>query len=88
MNIKPAKEIRENYDRIAEECRESGEPVILTKNGRAELVAMDVASYERRQQELVARMLVLESYADVLAGAHLYTQKEVEEELDKVIAEA
>lgn len=34
MIIKPSAAIRQNYNEISELCRESGEPVYLTKNGQ------------------------------------------------------
>ena len=33
MNIRPSAAIRQNYNEIANLCRETGEPVYLTKNG-------------------------------------------------------
>ncbi len=33
INIKPSASIRNNYNEISSLCKESGEPVYLTKNG-------------------------------------------------------
>ena len=33
MNIRPSAAIRQNYNEIADLCRETGEPIFLTKNG-------------------------------------------------------
>ena len=52
MNIKASASIRNNYNEIAKLCKESGEPVYLTKNGEGDLVVMDIAAFERRQKEL------------------------------------
>ena len=33
MNIRPSAAIRQNYNEIADLCRETAEPIFLTKNG-------------------------------------------------------
>ena len=40
MNIRPSAAIRQNYNEIADLCRETGEPIFLTKNGEGDLVVM------------------------------------------------
>ena len=36
MNIRPSAAIRQNYNEIADLCRETAEPIFLTKNGAGE----------------------------------------------------
>lgn len=52
MHIKASASIRSNYNEIAKLCKESGEPVYLTKNGEGDLVVMDITAFERRAKEL------------------------------------
>lgn len=52
MYIKASASIRSNYNQIAKLCKETGEPVYLTKNGEGDLVVMDIAAFERREKEL------------------------------------
>ena len=52
MHIKASAAIRSNYNEISKLCKESGEPVYLTKNGEGDLVVMDIVSFERRAKEL------------------------------------
>ncbi|HAH96637.1 MAG TPA: prevent-host-death protein, partial [Firmicutes bacterium] len=47
MLIKPSASIRQNYNEIANLCRETGEPVYLTKNGEGDLVVMDIEAFAR-----------------------------------------
>lgn len=49
MNIKPSAAIRKNYNQISDLCRQTGEPVCLTKNGAGDLVVTDVESFARRE---------------------------------------
>ena len=60
------------YDDVVRKCRESGEPIFLTKNGKIELVVMDIAFFEKREQELRAQQLVLETFASRLAKVKDY----------------
>ena len=45
MNIRPSAAIRQNYNEIADLCRETAEPIFLTKNGEGDLVVMDIVVY-------------------------------------------
>ena len=79
MIILPFAEIRLNYNDVVNKCKETGEPVYLTKNGQGELVVMDIASFEKREQEFRAQQLILEAYAARLAGEKDYSLKESKE---------
>ena len=85
MTIMASAEIRTNYNAVIEECRQTGEPVYLTKNGQGEAVVMDIASFERREQILRAQQMVLEAYIDNLSGAKTFTTDEVRAMMDELI---
>lgn len=87
MTIIASADIRLNYNSVVEKCRESGEPVYLTKNGQGELVVMDIASFEKREQELALRQSLLEAYAADLAGERRFSNNEAFELVDKMLAE-
>ena len=88
MTILASAEIRLNYNNVVEKCKETREPIYLTKNGQGELVVMDIESFEKREQELKAQQLVLEAYASRLSGDKDYSQKEAMSIIDKMISEA
>ena len=52
VNIKASASIRSNYNEISKLCKETGEPVYLTKNGEGDLVVMDITAFEKRAKEL------------------------------------
>ena len=52
MNIRPSAAIRQNYNEIADLCRETAEPIFLTKNGEGDLVVMDIETGQRRRPTL------------------------------------
>lgn len=58
--IKPSAAIRQNYTEIAALCKETGEPVFLTKNGEGDLVVMDIAAYDQREKQLELREKLIE----------------------------
>ena len=78
-------DIRLKYNEVVEKCRESGEPIYLTKNGQGELVVMDIESFEKREQELQAQQLVLESFAARLAGEKDYSLEESKKLINNMI---
>ena len=88
MTILPSADIRLNYNKVVNKCKETGEPIYLTKNGQGELVVMDIDSFEKREQELKVQQLVLESYASRLSGDKDYTLEETMKIIDQMIAEA
>ena len=78
-------DIRLKYNDVVEKCRETGEPIYLTKNGQGELVVMDIESFEKREQELRAQQMVLESFAARLAGEKDYSFEESKALINKII---
>ncbi len=58
--IKPSASIRQNYNEISNLCKETQEPVFLTKNGEGDLVVMDILAYDQREKQLVLREKLLE----------------------------
>lgn len=88
MNIRPSAAIRQNYNEIADLCRETEEPVYLTKNGEGDLVVMDMETFTRREKMLTLREELLSVEEDRLAGRAGCSPEELNAFLDSVIAEA
>ena len=86
MTIMASADIRLKYNEVVEKCRESGEPIYLTKNGQGELVVMDIATFEKREQEFRAQQLVLEALAARLAGEKDYSLAESKNLINSLIA--
>lgn len=87
MQIKPSASIRQNYNEIASLCKESGEPVYLTKNGEGDLVVMDIEAFTRREKMLKLREELLSVEEDRLAGRTGVSPDELESYLDSIIDE-
>ena len=87
MNIRPSAAIRQNYNEIADLCRETAEPIFLTKNGEGDLVVMDIETYNRREKMIQLREELLSIEEDRIAGKSGCSLDELDAYLDEVIAE-
>jgi len=85
--IKASASIRSNYNDISKLCKETGEPVYLTKNGEGDLVVMDITSFERRAKELKLAENLWEVRTARLNGAKGHSIEEVRNVLTKTIEE-
>ena len=63
-DIQPLTDFKRNTTELLRQMKETGEPIVLTINGRAELVVQDAGSYQRLL-ELVDR---LEAIAGIRRG--------------------
>ena len=66
MKIMSSADIRQRYNDVVSQCRDSGEPVYLTKNGQGELVVMDIDSFEKREQELRPLRHINDSFQKII----------------------
>ncbi len=87
MNIKPSTAIRKNYNQISDLCRQTGEPVYLTKNGEGDLVVMDVESFTRRESLIKLKEKLMQSEIDIQKG-RTYSVEETVDAMRKAVAEA
>jgi PHD/YefM family antitoxin component YafN of YafNO toxin-antitoxin module len=87
MYIKPSAVIRKNYNEISILCKESGEPVYLTKNGEGDLVVMDITAFTRRESMLRLRENLVAIEEDRLAGKKGFSIDDIDEMMKKTIGE-
>ena len=78
MNIRPSAAIRQNYNEIADLCRETAEPIFLTKN----------ETYNRREKMLKLREELLSVEEDRMRGSEGYSVDEVTSMMRSAIKEA
>lgn len=88
INIKPSAAIRNNYNEISKLCRETGEPVYLTKNGEGDLVVMDIESFSERENMLKLREELIKVEEGRLDGAKGFTIEETVERMKTTIIQA
>ena len=66
--FKPISYLKSHAASIADDIAESGEPLLITQNGEAMLVVMDVYTYERQQETLALLKLLSLGQRDIAAG--------------------
>ena len=87
MNIRPSAAIRQNYNEIAQLCRQTQNPVYLTKNGEGDLVVMELESFTHREKMLQLRENLIAVEEDRLMGRKGCTVEELDSFLDGVLNE-
>ena len=81
MNLKPSTALRNDYQQIATLAKASGEPIIITNKGEADLIVMSVEAYEEREKMLAHRASILEAEFSRLSGAPALSVDEVRNRL-------
>ena len=66
--IQSSTDLRNNYNDISTFCRESREPVFITKNGQGDMAVMSMEVYEMLNGKLELYNLLDEGRAAAIAG--------------------
>jgi len=80
--IKPISYLKSHAAEIVKDISESQEPMLITQNGEAKLVVMDVRSYEQQEETLALLKILAMGSRDIEHGRY----RDVEElfaELDQ-----
>ena len=85
MMIKPSTCLRNEYNDIADFCKQQNQPVFLTKNGEGDLVVMSMEHYAYREEMLDLREKLLEAEAQRITGAKTYWLDEINAKLEDII---
>ena len=67
-SIRPSADLRNNYNTISKQCRENGEAVIITVNGRGDTVTISYEEYKAMKARLELFEILAASEEDVQAG--------------------
>jgi PHD/YefM family antitoxin component YafN of YafNO toxin-antitoxin module len=79
VEIKPSTTIRQNYNGFSKFCHEIDEPVILTRNGEADLVVMSHEAYRRMEARIKLQNKLSVAEKQVAEGASLVDHEQVVE---------
>lgn len=80
-DIHPLTDFKRNTSEFLRQLKECGRPLILTVNGRAELVVQDAASYQKLR-DLAERMETIEAVRASIASIEHGEGRSVEEVFD------
>ena len=67
MQIGPIRDLR-NTNEISERCRQSAEPIFITKNGYGDMVIMSMETYERTVAMAEVYRKLMQAEAELDAG--------------------
>ncbi len=67
-DVKPITYLKSKTAELVFDVAETGRPVTITQNGKAKVVVMDVATYDRWRAALAILKLASHAEADVAAG--------------------
>jgi prevent-host-death family protein len=85
-DIKPISWLKNNAKQMVETVDETGNPMIITQNGEAKAVVMNVRAYDQMQESMALLRMLADSSADVEAG-NLRDSYEVFADIRRIIAE-
>lgn len=67
-SIRPSADLRNHYNEISRQCREKGDAVVITVNGRGDTVSLGYEEYKRMLARLELLELLSEAENDVMNG--------------------
>lgn len=85
MNIKPSTTIRQDYNGFSRFCHEIDEPVILTRNGEADLVVMSHETFRRMEARYKLQSKLLVAEKQIAEGSELLEHDQVVEMMRRKI---
>lgn len=85
MTILPLTSLRNKYSEISKRCKQTGEPIYLTKNGEGDLVIMSVEAYEKQLALLKMKERLLDIELEQKTGAKYYSLDELDSALRKIV---
>ncbi|MCK6076716.1 type II toxin-antitoxin system Phd/YefM family antitoxin [Paenibacillus silvae] len=88
MHIKPSTTIRQDYNGFSKFCHELDEPVVLTRNGEADLVVMSHEAYRRMEARYKLQSKLLVAEKQVAEGEELLDHDQVMARMRRKINEA
>lgn len=67
-NIRPSSDLRNHYNEISKQCKETRDAVIITVNGRGDTVVLGLQDYYQMKSELELLRILADAEDDVENG--------------------
>ncbi len=68
-SIRPISDLRNSANEISDFCRQTSEPVYITRNGTGDMVVMNIDAYERLRAVTELYSKLAEAEAEIADGA-------------------
>lgn len=83
QNIRPVSDLRNNFADITRVVKETNEPMILTKNGYADIIVLSAEAFENNQFHSEVYLKLREAELEAETNQKRYDAKEVLAEMRK-----
>jgi PHD/YefM family antitoxin component YafN of YafNO toxin-antitoxin module len=87
-DIKPSTSIRQDYNAFSQHCRETNQPIVITKNGEADLVVMSVEAYQKMMAKQKLGQLLAKVDREIAANMPMRDFGDVFADIDARIEDA
>ena len=67
-DIKSVSDLKKKTGEVFKQLHRTGRPIVVTVNGKPDVVLMDVEVFERKLKALNLSALIMEAEADILSG--------------------
>jgi prevent-host-death family protein len=75
-SVRPITDLKTNTKEVIEQAIHSGEPVLITQNGRAKVVVIDAKRYDDAQATLAMLKLLAQSQDSLARGDKTYSSED------------
>ena len=76
-NVRPITDLKNRTKELVREVSDSGQPVVITQNGKPRVVLMDVKQHDRLQDTLAMLKLLAQSQDSLSKTRRVYSTAEV-----------
>ena len=87
-NVRPITDLKNRAKELVRSVSESGQSVIITQNGKAKVVVMDVEQHDRLQDTLTMLKLLAQSQESLTRTGRTYSSAEVRRRAKAVLDKA
>ena len=85
LNIRPSADLRNKYNEISKQCKETREAVIITVNGRGDTAVLGLQDYKQMKAELELLRTLAEAEDDVQNGRVGSMQKSFDDPRESLV---
>ena len=87
-NVRPITELKNRTKELVRDVSESGQSIIITQNGKAKVVVMDVEQHDRLQDTLAMLKLLAQSQESLARTGRTYSTADVRRRARAVLDKA